>query len=75
MLSRSPGKNPIRDKVVGEMSVEKQAQNRGFQIVGKLRRYEDPVSKRFVCYLDEAGNEYILYRGVLTIIATNGKIF
>lgn len=57
------------------MSVEKQAQNRGFQIVGKLRRCEDPVSKRFICYLDEAGNEYVLYRGVLTIIATNGEVF
>ena len=58
------------------MSVEKQAQNRGFQIVGRLCRYEDPVqSKRFICYMDEAGNEYIMYRGVLTIISANGEVF
>ena len=59
-----------------KMSVEKQAQNRGFKIVGRLCRYEDPVqSKRIICYMDEAGNEYIMYRGVLTIISANGEVF
>ena len=58
------------------MSVEKQAQNRGFKLVGPLCRYEDPVqSKRFICYMDEAGNEYIMYRGVLTIISADGEVF
>ncbi len=58
------------------MSVEKQAQSRGFQIIGRLNRYDDPVqSKRFICYMDEAGNEYIMYRGVLTIISVNGEVF
>lgn len=58
------------------MSVEKQAQDRGFEIVGSLRRCDDAVqSKRFLCYLDEAGNEYVMYRGVLTIIAANGDVF
>ena len=58
------------------MSVEKQAQNLGFKIVGTLRRCTElERSKRYLCFCDEADNKYLLYRGVLTIIASNGKIY
>ncbi|MBQ6479939.1 MAG: hypothetical protein IJI45_02365 [Anaerolineaceae bacterium] len=58
------------------MSVEKQAQNLGFRIVGKLSRCgEMELSKRYLCFLDEAGNRYVLYRGILTIIASDGRVF
>ena len=58
------------------MSVEKQAQNLGFRIIGDLRRCDElEQSKRYMCFCDEANNEYILYRGVLTIVAADGKIY
>ena len=58
------------------MSVEKQAQNLGFRIIGNLRRCTDlEQSKRYLCFVDDANNEYVLYRGVLTIIAADGKIY
>ena len=35
---------------------------------------EQEQSWRYLCYSDEANNEYVLYRGILTIITPEGKI-
>ena len=46
-----------------------------FYIVGQLRRCPDlEPSHLYQCYFDEDGNEYILRRGILTIIAADGRV-
>jgi len=58
------------------MSVSAQAQKLGFTVAGKLipREGKEPV-RRCRYYEDEAGNVYVVRRGILTIIAANGKVY
>lgn len=57
------------------MSVREQAQNFGFEIVGILARRSDLEYSRYErIYLDDAGNEYILRHGILTIITADGGV-
>lgn len=58
------------------MSVRTQAERLGFQVSGDLVRCigREP-SHLYQCFLDEAGNEYILRRGILTIKAADGRVF
>ena len=58
------------------MSVQTQAERIGFAIIGELTRCTGmEPSHLYQCYFDEAENKYILYRGILTIIAADGKVF
>ena len=57
------------------MSIRQQAKILGHEVIGRLVRhseYEYSWRERF--YLDEAGNEYILRRGILTIITAEGGV-
>ena len=57
------------------MSLRTQAQRIGFPIVGKLTRCTGmEPSHLYQCYFDDAENMYILYRGILTIIAADGRV-
>ncbi len=58
------------------MSIITQAERVGFQIVGELKRCTcmEP-SPLYRCYFDDAENKYILYQGILTIIAADGRVF
>lgn len=58
------------------MSVSTQAQKLGFTVAGKLmpREGKEPP-RRCRYYEDEAGNVYIVRRGILTIVAANGKVY
>ncbi len=57
------------------MGIYEQADRFGHKIIGKLTRYPEwEMSKHERCYLDEAGNEYITVRGVLTIITADGGV-
>ena len=58
------------------MSVSAQARKLGFTVEGKLipREGKEPA-RRCRYYEDEAGNTYIVRRGILTIIAANGKVY
>ncbi len=57
------------------MTLAKQAQQRGFTIVGQLSRRTDlEPSHLYQCYLDQAMNRYILRRGILTIVAADGSV-
>ncbi len=48
----------------------------GFRIVGTLVRHREPEPTHvYQCFLDEAENEYILRRGILTIIAADGRVY
>ena len=58
------------------MNIRTQAENIGFPIVGRLIRCRDlEPSHLYQCFLDEAENEYILRRGILTIIAADGSLY
>ena len=57
------------------MSIRKQAKILGFEIVGKLTRHSELELFHYEkFYIDEAGNEYILRRGVLTIVTADGGV-
>ncbi len=59
-----------------DMNLRKQAEGIGFQIVGELTRCMGmEPSHLYRCYYDEAENQYILYRGILTIVASDGSVF
>ena len=58
------------------MNIRTQAEKIGFQIVGRLvRRRDREPSHLYQCFLDEADNEYILRRGILTIVAADGRVY
>jgi len=58
------------------MNVRAQAERIGFQVVGRLVRCRGlEPSHLYQCFLDEAENEYILRRGILTIIAADGSVY
>ncbi len=56
--------------------IEKQASVLGVPIAGKLRRSADnetaDVEK---CFVDEAGNLFMLRHGILTIRDADGKVY
>ena len=57
------------------MSIRNQAERIGFRIIGDLRRCVDlEPSHLYRCYFDDAENKYILYRGILTIVAADGRV-
>jgi len=58
------------------MGIKAQAEKIGFQIIGELTRCVDmEPTHLYQCYFDEAQNEFILRRGILTIVAADGKVF
>jgi hypothetical protein len=59
-----------------KMSISAQAKKLGFAVSGKLspREGKEPA-RRCRYYEDEAGNVYIVRRGILTIVAANGKVY
>lgn len=59
-----------------DMSLSRQAQRLGFPITGALtRRSERERSRREQLYEDEAGNLYLVRRGILTIVAADGTVY
>ena len=59
-----------------KMSIRAQAEQIGFQVVGELTRCMDrEPTHLYHCYFDEARNEFILRRGILTIITSDGTVF
>ena len=59
-----------------QMNIKAQAERIGFQIVGRLFRCEGrEPSHLYQCFYDEAENEYIMHRGILTIIAADGTVY
>ncbi len=58
------------------MSIRLQAEQIGFPIVGELTRCTElEPSHLYRCYFDAAKNRYILYRGILTIVSADGRVF
>jgi hypothetical protein len=58
------------------MGIRAQAEKIGFRIVGTLIRCREfEPTHLYQCFFDEAQNEYILRRGILTIIAADGTVY
>ena len=58
------------------MGLRMQAEKIGFRIVGELTRCMGmEPSHLYQCFLDDACNKYILHRGILTIVAADGRVF
>ena len=56
--------------------IENQAQKLGVTIVGKLRRSaEHETAEVEKCFIDEAGNLFMLRHGILTIQGVDGKVY
>ena len=57
------------------VSIREQAAQRGFVILGELFRCpEEDLSRYHHCFVDEAGNRYVVHFGVLTILAADGSV-
>jgi hypothetical protein len=57
------------------MGIQAQAESMGFSIIGALVRHRElEPTHLYQCFLDEAENRYILRRGILTIIAADGRV-
>lgn len=57
------------------MSIREQAGSLGFSIVGRLSRHTElEVIRLEKVYLDEAGNAYLVRRGILTIVTPDGAV-
>ena len=57
------------------MSIREQAKRLGFEIIGRLTRRPDwERSTKERAYIDDAGNEYYTWRGILTIVTANGGV-
>lgn len=56
------------------MPIQVQANQLGFIVEGKLSPAEGQDS-HCQYYVDEAGNNYIVRWGILTIVAANGKVY
>lgn len=56
-------------------TIREQAKNIGFQIVGNLARHtEMEIFKREMVYMDDDNNQYLLRRGILTIVTADGCV-
>ena len=57
------------------MSIREQATNLGSEIVGRLDRHTElEIFRLEKVYLDEAGNAYLVRRGILTIVTADGGV-
>ncbi len=57
------------------MSIRKQAERLGFEIIGRLTRHPEwERSTKERAYIDDAGNEYYTRRGILTIVTADGGV-
>ena len=53
-----------------------EAIRRGLPRVGTpLRRVDLEPNHLYVCYMDEFENEYVVRRGILTIVSADGKVY
>ena len=61
---------------MAEEELRAEALNRGLPQVGIPRRRVDlEPNHLYVCYMDEFENEYVVRRGILTIVSADGKVY
>ena len=58
------------------MNLKAEARKRGIQNIGDpYRRHDLEPNHLYEIYMDEYDNEYIIRRGILTIVAADGTVY
>ena len=53
-----------------------EARKRGLSRIGTpVRRTDLEPNHLYVCFMDEFDNEYVIRRGILTIVTGDGKVY
>lgn len=59
-----------------EQEIIEEAKRRGLAPVGiPVRRMDLEPNHLYVCYMDEYENEFVVRRGILTIVTLDGKVY
>ena len=59
-----------------EQEIIEEAKRRGLAPVGiPVRRMDLEPSHLYVCFMDEYENEFVVRRGILTIVTLDGKVY
>ena len=61
---------------MAEFKLKEEATKRGVPRIGEpFRRHDLEPSHLYEIYMDEFDNEYIIRRGILTIVTGDGQVF
>ena len=61
---------------MAEEELRAEALSRGLPEVGTPQRRVDlEPNHLYVCYMDEFDNEYVVRRGILTIVSADGRVY
>ncbi len=61
---------------MSEEELRTEALKRGLPRVGRpVRRVDLEPNHLYVCYMDDFDNEYVVRRGILTIVSADGKVY
>ena len=61
---------------MAEEDLRAEALSRGLTEVGTPQRRVDlEPNHLYVCYMDEFDNEYVVRRGILTIVSADGRVY
>ena len=61
---------------MSDINLKEEAQSRGVPRIGNPIRCRDlEPNHLYVIYMDEFDNEYIIRRGILTIVSADGKVY
>ena len=59
-----------------ELEIVEEARKRGLpQIGAPVRRTDLEPNHLYLCYMDEFDNEYVVRRGILTVVTADGRVF
>ena len=59
-----------------ELEITAEAAKRGLSEIGTpVRRTDLEPNHLYVCYMDEYENEYVVRRGILTVVTADGRVY
>ncbi len=59
-----------------ELEIIEEAAKRGLVEIGTpVRRTDLEPNHLYVCYMDEYENEYVVRRGILTVVTADGRVY
>ena len=59
-----------------ELEIIAESRRRGLPKIGTpVRRMDLEPNHLYVCYMDEYDNEYVVRRGILTVVTGDGKVY
>ena len=61
---------------MNEINLKEEARSRGVPNIGNPQRRRDlEPNHLYEIYMDEFDNEYIIRRGIMTIVSADGKVY